>query len=67
MLFSPAYGEKNCSLFCARNTKFARKQGIHAARATIGSFALALAHAEGVNSLICVILAEGKRVNKSFK
>jgi hypothetical protein len=28
---------------------------------------LALAHAAGVNSLIGVILADGKRVNKSFK
>jgi hypothetical protein len=38
-----------------------------AANATTCSFALALAHAAGVNSLIWVILAAGKRVNKSFK
>lgn len=30
-------------------------------------FSLALAHAAGVKSLIWVILAAGKRLNKSFK
>lgn len=38
-----------------------------AAIATICSFVLVLAHAAGVNCLITVILAAGKRVNKSFR
>ena len=37
------------------------------AGATNFSFALALAHAAGVNVLISVILAAGKRVSKSFR
>jgi hypothetical protein len=39
---------------------------VQAARATAFS-ALALAHVVGVNSLIWLILAAGKRVNKSFR
>jgi len=39
---------------------------IQAAWATVFSFALASAHAAGANSLICVILAAGKPVNKSL-
>jgi len=47
--------------------KASGRQFAQAASATTLSFALALAHAAGVNSLIWVILAAGKRMNKSFK
>jgi hypothetical protein len=45
---------------------FDSRDWAQAARATTVSFALPLAHVAGVNPLICVILAAGKRVNKSF-
>jgi Na+(H+)/acetate symporter ActP len=40
---------------------------VQAARATIVSFAFALAHARGVNCLISVIFAKGRRVNESLR
>jgi hypothetical protein len=45
----------------------ADEQKSQAARSNRFCFALLAAHAGGVNSLIWVILAAGKRVNKSLR